>query len=126
MNAALTSLLTGNANCARSEAVDGITFHYGCGGRAETFLLLGGQDAFTVGTNVYTYLDELGLYLMRHEACHVGQYDRYGESFLPRYLASWGGAGSFEEGAYYIQDVAASMNLSIGMVREICRGYGGD
>jgi RHS repeat-associated protein len=103
------------SDCAFTARESGVTFHFGCSGQAESFLLGARRRAVTVGTDVFTYRTELSEPLKRHEACHVGQYDRFGDAFLFVYMFR---KEAFEEAARW----TASNTTSIASARRVCSG----
>ena len=120
-NALLAWSLENRSDCARQQTLEGITFHYGCRGVVETFLLGVDDVAVTVGTDVYTYRYRLTASAQRHEACHVGQYDNYGDDFLARYFfGKWFG-DPFEDAADFI-DANTTSRTSLTDARNLCSG----
>jgi hypothetical protein len=115
INVLLAGSIDFDADCARTVSKEGINFHYGCGGWAETFLIGVDKTAFTVGNDVFTFRTNVSDRLRRHEACHVGQYDRFGGGFLLAYVIN---GSALEDAARW----AAANTSSLSESRQLCAG----
>jgi hypothetical protein len=104
-------------DCTDAVNKEGILYHYGCDAIAlTTFLNLFNREIVTVGAEVFTTLKrgEMSDQLKRHEACHVGQYDRDDGLFIFRYASDRAG---YELQAELMGEVTTSLTTT----RLLCR-----